>query len=165
MGDQKSPFIFNNDPFLCLLKLIAASPLINLYPTQKAPSDDIRCFLCSFLPGLICMRIFTLCRFTWLPAWKYVTICYLSSLRTTMFFPLKKYILHTEHMHWRLCWGEWQFSLQFCQWGLTVSSLEREDPLPSACPGYNTKLYLMVRLWRSGKCGVPLHCHYWQIQW
>ena len=28
--------------------------------------------------------------------------------------------------------------------------------------GYDTKLYLMVRLqfWRSGEYGVPLHCHY-----
>ena len=30
------------------------------------------------------------------------------------------------------------------------------------CPEYETKLHLMIRLqfWRSGECGVPLHCHY-----
>ena len=30
------------------------------------------------------------------------------------------------------------------------------------CPGYNTKLHLMVRIqfWNLGECRVPLHCHY-----
>ena len=62
MSDQK-PFIFNNYPLFHLFKLIASSPLINLYPMQmkkkKTLSDDICCFLCSFLPALICMCVFT----------------------------------------------------------------------------------------------------------
>ena len=34
-----------------------------------------------------------------------------------------------------------------------------------ACPGYNTQIYLMVRLqfWRSSECIVPLHCHYSKV--
>ena len=33
------------------------------------------------------------------------------------------------------------------------------------CPGYDSKLHLMVRLyfWSSGECGVPFHCHYSQV--
>ena len=32
-------------------------------------------------------------------------------------------------------------------------------------PGYDTKLYLMVRLqfWRFGECGVLFHYHYYQV--
>ena len=32
---------------------------------------------------------------------------------------------------------------------------------------YDTKLHFIMRLhfWRSGKCGVSLHCHYSQIHW
>ena len=38
-------------------------------------------------------------------------------------------------------------------------------PAPNECPGYDTKLHLMVRLqlWNFGKCGVPLHCHHSQV--
>ena len=91
MSDQKPPFVFNNYPLLHLLKLITASPLINSYPMQmqKALSDDVCCFLCSFLPSLICMCVFTLHGFTWLLAWKYVTICNISSLRAAIFFQSK----------------------------------------------------------------------------
>ena len=62
------------------------------------------------------MRVFTLRGFTWLPAWKYVTMCNISSLWVATFFPVKKYILHAEHMRWRLHWGEWRFSPQFSKW-------------------------------------------------
>ena len=62
MSNQKPVFVFNNYPLLRLLKLIVASPLINLYPmqTQKALSDNVHCYLYSFLSALICMRVFTL---------------------------------------------------------------------------------------------------------
>ena len=53
-------------------------------------------FLCSFLPALICMCVFTLRGFTWLLAWKYVTICNTTSLRAAMFFPIKKNISCTR---------------------------------------------------------------------
>ena len=35
-------------------------------------------------------------------------------------------------------------------------------PPKKECPGYNTKLYLIMRLQvlRSEECGVPYHCHY-----
>ena len=38
-------------------------------------------------------------------------------------------------------------------------------PSQMRCPGYDTKLHLIVRLqfWRSGKCGEPFHCHYSQF--
>ena len=38
-------------------------------------------------------------------------------------------------------------------------------PQKKECPGYNTKLHLVVRfqLWRSGECRVCIHCHYSQI--
>ena len=45
----------------------------------------------------------------------------------------------------------------------TASLQKGKTPLHKKkdCPGYDTKLYLMVRLlfWRSGKCGAPLHCY------
>ena len=33
------------------------------------------------------------------------------------------------------------------------------------CAGYDTKVHLLVRLLfgSSGKCGLPLHCHYFQV--
>ena len=33
------------------------------------------------------------------------------------------------------------------------------------CPGYDTKLHLMVRLQSCSfeECGVPFHCHYSQV--
>ena len=84
--------IFNNSFLLRLFKLTAASPLTNSCPTQKQKDSEWRrsLFLCSFLPAHICIHIFTLRSFTWLPAWRYVTICDISSLRTAMFFPVKK---------------------------------------------------------------------------
>ena len=87
--------------------------LSNVKKTAKDAEWRRSLFLCSLLPVLIYMRIFTLRDFTWLPAWKYVTICNISSLRTAMFFQSKKYIFHTEHMRWRLRWHEWRFSPQF----------------------------------------------------
>ena len=41
------------------------------------------------------------------------------------------------------------------------TSAERQDPFQTKYPGYDTKLLLMVRL-QSGKCRVPIHCHYSQ---
>ena len=37
--------------------------------------------------------------------------------------------------------------------------------LKKGCPGYDTKLHLMVRLqfWRSKECGVFCHCHYFTV--
>ena len=52
----------------------------------KNPEGRCLLFLCSFLPALICMRIFTLRGFTWLPTWKCMTICNKSLLRAAMFF-------------------------------------------------------------------------------
>ena len=47
---KKPPFVFNNYPLLHLVKLTAASPLINSCPmqTQKSPSDHVRCFYVLF---------------------------------------------------------------------------------------------------------------------
>ena len=46
----------------------------------------------------------------------------------------------------------------------SVLSVERRirSPKKWGCPGYVTRLHLMVRLefWRSGECGVLFHCHY-----
>ena len=112
MSDQKPPFVFNNYPLLCLFKLTATSQ-INPCPTQTQDTEW-RCslFFCSFLPALICMHNFSLRGLMWLP-WKYVTICNISLLRAAMIFPVNKRILHAEHMHWHLRWGEWRFSSQF----------------------------------------------------
>ena len=35
------------------------------------------------------------------------------------------------------------------------------------CFGYDTKLHLMTKLqfWRSGECGISLHCHYSHLYW
>ena len=43
-----------------------------------------------------------------------------------------------------------------CRW---VRSFQKE------CPRFDTKLYLMVRFqyWRSGRCGIFLHCNYSQV--
>ena len=79
MSDQKPPFIFNNYP-LHLFTLTAASPLINLCPMQKMPSDDIRCFYVLFFSA--CPHLHACLHLTW----KYVTICNISSLRAAMFF-------------------------------------------------------------------------------
>ena len=45
----------------------------------------------------------------------------------------------------------WLFPLLMCKTTLQKGYL-----------GYDTKLYLMVRLqfWRSGECIIPFHCHY-----
>ena len=80
----KLPLVFNNYPLLRLFKLTATS-LINSCPAQKK-KQWYSLFLRSFLPALICMHIFTLRGFTWLLAWKYVTICNISSIRAAMFF-------------------------------------------------------------------------------
>ena len=57
--------------------------------------------------------------------------------------------------------------LVFCLvgWVSLVSSTEEWDSSLKVCPGYNTKLCLLVRLsfWSSGKCGVLFHCHYSQV--
>ena len=40
-------------------------------------------------------------------------------------------------------------------------------PLPheKECPGYDTKLHLILKLqfWRSRECGVALHCYYSKV--
>ena len=106
----KPPFCIQQFSSHCILKLTSASPLTNSCSKQKRPRvTNVSLFLCPFLPGLICMSIFTLRGFTWLPAWIYVTICDISSLGAAMPFPVDKKILHAEH----LCWGEWLFSSQF----------------------------------------------------
>ena len=90
-NDQKPPFCIQQFLFSsCLFKLTAASPLTNSCPNQKDAEWQHSLFLCHFLPVLICMWIFTLCGFTWLPAWRYVTICDIISLGAAMFFPVKK---------------------------------------------------------------------------
>ena len=50
------------------------------------------------------------------------------------------------------------------QWLCTLCRRLRPTP-KMRCLGYDTKLYLMVRLqmWRSKECWVPLHCHYSQV--
>ena len=107
MFDQKSPFIFNNYPLLRLLKLITASPLINSYPMQTQKKHRVATFfLMFFSAALICMCIFTLCGFTWLLAWKYVTICNISSLKKRIYLARGAYTL-------MFALGEWQFSPQF----------------------------------------------------
>ena len=95
MSDQKPPFIFNNYSLLCLFKLTITSPLINSCPMQKQKDTKWQhsLFLCSFLPAIICMCIFTLHCFKFLSAWKYMAICIISLLRAAMFFPVKKIIL------------------------------------------------------------------------
>ena len=92
MSDQKPPFIFNNYP---LLKLLATSPLINLSPTQTQKRHQVTTFVVFYvlfcLPSFACTS--SLHGFTWLPAWKYMTMCDISWLRAAMFFLVKKIYL------------------------------------------------------------------------
>ena len=48
--------------------------------------------------------------------------------------------------------------LNFCR-GVRPCHIDHE------CPGYHTKLHMMVRLqsWSFGECGVSFHCHYSQV--
>ena len=63
------------------------------------------------------------------------------------------------------------YTCTLCQWGFEytfVSPAEREDPIHKrggGCTGYDTKIYLMIRLlfWSSGECEITLHCHYSQV--
>ena len=43
--------------------------------------------------------------------------------------------------------------------------LKKGTPIQKRLFGFDTKLYLIVRLqfWRSNECGVPLHCYYSQV--
>ena len=87
----KPPFCIQQFSSRCLFKLTSASPLTNSCLKQKwTMSDQRSLFLCPFLPAFICMRIFTLRGFTWLSAWRYVTICIMSSPGVAMFFPVEK---------------------------------------------------------------------------
>ena len=47
------------------------------------------------------------------------------------------------------------------------ASLQRAKTLPldNECPGYDTRLHLMMRLrlWSFGECGEPFYCHYSQV--
>ena len=46
-----------------------------------------------------------------------------------------------------------------------ISCRDVRPPFSKGCPGYDTKLHLMVRLqfWRFGECGVPLNCLYFPV--
>ena len=48
---------------------------------------------------------------------------------------------------------------------MPTRSLQRSKTPPYKCPGYDTKLHLILRFqsWSSRKCGVLLHCHYSQV--
>ena len=111
MSDQKPPFVFNNYLHLHLFKLTAASPQINSCPMQKQkmPRDNICCFYVLFcLPSFACTFSLSVvlrdcqCENTW-------PFTILAGSGKPCFLS----ILHTEHMHWHLSWGEWRFSSQF----------------------------------------------------
>ena len=72
VSDQKPPFIFHNYPLLCLLKLIAAFPLINSYPTQMQK----RCWVMTFIVFyvLFCLPSFA-CAFSLSMVLLYSILC------------------------------------------------------------------------------------------
>ena len=55
------------------------------------------------------------------------------------------------------------------RWGLEYADClppaDGKTPSKKGCPGYDTKLLLIVKLqfWSSGKWGVPIHRHYFQV--
>ena len=105
MSDLKTPFVFHNYPLLRFLKLIATSPLINLYPTQMQKSSEGQHSL-FFMFFSVCPHLYVRLHSPWF----YVTasmkisdhLQYELAQGSHVFSSQKKYILHAE----RLCWGE-----------------------------------------------------------
>ena len=84
MSDQKHPFIFHNYPLLHLLKLIAASTLINLYPTQMQKKLWMTMFI-VFMFFFACLHLHAHLHSLLF----YVTICNIRLLRAATFFRSK----------------------------------------------------------------------------